>query len=266
MSNLTSARSKKAWYKAKDVRSIFVIWLFLTIVLAYGAINLTPKLMGVQASDTMEDVVRTMVYFTVAAAPVAALVWSIALYSLFGWRYKGKSIPSEDGPALHSNTKVISTWVVVSSVLCLGLLVWGLSLVSSNASENAPAEESLVVNVYGQQWAWTYSYPDNGNVESHDLYLPIDKHVVFRVTSYDVVHSFWIPEMGMKIDANPGAITETKTTPTKLGEFTVRCAELCGLYHSQMQNLVHVVSEADFTAWINDQELVAMTNESEGAK
>jgi cytochrome c oxidase subunit 2 len=58
----------------------------------------------------------------------------------------------------------------------------------------------------------------------------------------------------------------TKTTPTKLGEFTVRCAELCGLYHSQMQNLVHVVSEADFTAWINDQELVAMTNESEGAK
>ena len=254
---LIKGDNKKPWYKQKDVRAITVIWLVLTVLLVLNGLYLIPYLMGVQASDTMEDVVRTMIYFTVAAAPVASLVFAIAIYSLFGWRYKGNNAPTTDGPAIRSNNVVTSTWVLISSILCLGLLVWGLSLMSAIHTENSPAEESMVVNVYGQQWAWSYSYPENRNVESHELYLPVDTQIVFKVTSYDVVHSFWIPEMGTKIDANPGAVTETKTKPNKIGVYTVRCAELCGLYHSQMQNRVHVVSKEDFKAWVSEQKQFA---------
>lgn len=256
-------RNKNPWYKEKDVRAISIIWLVLTIILCLNGFYFIPSLMGISASDTMEDVIRTMTYFTVAAAPVASLVFAIAIYSVFGWRHKGSSMPVKDGPPIRTNNVVTSIWVVVSSILCLGTLVWGLTLMSGIHAENSPAEESMVVNVYGQQWAWSYSYPENKNVESHELYLPVDKQIVFKVTSYDVVHSFWIPEMGTKVDANPGAVTQTKTKPNKVGVYTVRCAELCGLYHSQMQNRVHVVSQADFDAWVAKQNQFAYEQPAE---
>jgi cytochrome c oxidase subunit 2 len=77
--------------------------------------------------------------------------------------------------------------------------------------------------------------------------------VVFHVTSVDVKHSFWIVQMGIKIDANPGYTTETAVTPNKIGVFDIRCAELCGLLHAYMQNKVHVLSQADYDAWVTKQ-------------
>jgi cytochrome c oxidase subunit 2 len=77
--------------------------------------------------------------------------------------------------------------------------------------------------------------------------------VIFHITSKDVKHSFWIVEMGIKMDANPGYTTETAVTPNKIGVFNVRCAELCGLLHAYMQNKVHVVSKADYEKWLADR-------------
>ena len=109
------------------------------------------------------------------------------------------------------------------------------------------------VNVTGQQWVWNFDYVDNGGARSQDLYLPVDRPVVFHVTSKDVLHSFWIVQMGIKIDANPGYVTETSVTPNKIGIYDLRCAELCGLYHAYMQKKVHVVSQADYDTWIQSQ-------------
>jgi cytochrome c oxidase subunit 2 len=72
------------------------------------------------------------------------------------------------------------------------------------------------------------------------------------VTSKDVVHSFWVVQMGIKVDANPGEITKTSVVPDKLGTFDVRCAELCGLLHADMETSAHVVSTDDFNKWISD--------------
>ena len=109
------------------------------------------------------------------------------------------------------------------------------------------------IDVTGQQWVWTFTYPGNGNVESQDLYLPIDRPVVFRVTSDDVIHSFWVPAMGIKVDANPGMTTTTQTTPDRLGTYHVKCAELCGLLHADMETYAHVVSSQAFDTWAASQ-------------
>jgi cytochrome c oxidase subunit 2 len=81
----------------------------------------------------------------------------------------------------------------------------------------------------------------------------VGKPVVFHISSKDVKHSFWIVQMGVKMDANPGYTTELAVTPNKIGVFDVRCAELCGLLHAYMQNQVHVVSKADYDAWLISQ-------------
>lgn len=86
---------------------------------------------------------------------------------------------------------------------------------------------------------------------SNVLYLPVNRPVVFDVTSEDVVHSFWIVQMGIKVDANPGEITTASVTPDRLGTYTVKCAELCGIYHSYMVSPVQVVSDAAFQSWLH---------------
>ena len=115
-----------------------------------------------------------------------------------------------DGPPLRGHGWATGLWMFGSSALCLFLLIWGLAALSSVDSP-ATASTPMEIDVTGQQWVWTFTYPAHGNIESDDLYLPVDRPVLFRVTSDDVIHSFWVPEMGIKVDANPGMTTTTQT-------------------------------------------------------
>ena len=85
-----------------------------------------------------------------------------------------------------------------------------------------------------------------------NLVVPINRPIYFNVTSKDVIHDFWIVELGIKIDANPGAVTNTGVTPTKLGTFNIRCAELCGLHHAYMETTITVVTPEQYDAWIRE--------------
>jgi len=246
----------RTWWQRVEIKRIIWIWLGLTVVLAIFALIVPARVMGPAASSSMVAVESTMTVFSVAAAPVMALVLAIAIYSLVGWRSRGSEPPIGDGPPIRGNSRVTATWMVVSSILTMFVLIWGLGEMQSLAAE-ASTPNAMVVNVTGQQWVWTFSYPQNGNVESDQLYLPVNRPVVFHVTSTDVIHSFWVVEMGIKVDANPGQITKTGVTPDKLGTFTVRCAELCGLLHAHMETQAHVVSSTVFAAWLTTQEVAA---------
>ena len=243
----------RTWWQRVEIQRIVWIWLGMTVVLAIFAFIVPARLMGPPASGTMRAVVSTMTLFSVAAAPVMALVLSIALYSLIGWRSRGSEPPVGDGPPIRGNGRVTTAWLVVSSLLTMFVLIWGLAEMQSLSAE-ASAPNAMVVNVTGQQWVWTFSYPQSGNIESDQLYLPVNRPVVFHVTSKDVIHSFWVVAMGIKVDANPGRVTTTGTTPDKVGTYVVRCAELCGLLHAQMQTQAHVVTGADFATWIRARE------------
>ncbi len=238
----------RRWLRRPEAKGILGIWAVLTVALILFAF-VPARLMGAAASPTKQAVEDTMTVFSLAAAPVAALVWAVAIYSLIGWRHRGSEPPPEDGPAIRGHGPATAIWVGLSSVLCLFLLVWGFVEVQA-VSASATSTDPLIVNVTGQQWVWTFSYPQQGNIESDQLYLPVDRPVVFHVTSDDVIHSFWVVQMGIKVDANPGVTTKTSVTPTRLGRFDVRCAELCGLLHADMETSVHVVSPSDFLSWL----------------
>ncbi len=92
----------------------------------------------------------------------------------------------------------------------------------------------------------------------------MDRPVKFVITSMDVQHSFWIPSFGIKQDAVPGETTSISVTPTNIGNYVVRCAELCGLYHAYMETPVHVVSVADFNAWVQQQQAQQPSSGTQG--
>ena len=154
-------------------------------------------------SHEATDVWQTIVLFTILAAPVAALVYAVAAYSLIAWRHKGnQDEPPEDGPPLRGNGTVTAIWLVISTVLVLVLLAWGLTVYSAQQTTHPNA---LQVNVTGQQWLWTFSYPGPA-CDTRSLVLPVNRPVQFNVTSVDVTHGFWPAALGVQVDANPGEI------------------------------------------------------------
>ncbi len=236
------------WRRA-PVLPVLGIWAVLTGLLLVFAVTVPARLMGTAASADMKEIESTVTWFTVFSAPVAAMVWSILVYSVIRWRHRGREAPPETAPPIRSNTRLSAVWVLGSSVLCLVLLVWGLVVLQPPSERTALSVAPLVVDVTGQQWAWNFTYPDQNGRQTDQLYLPVNQPVLFKVTSEDVVHSFWLIQMGIKVDANPGETTTAEVTPTMTGTFTIRCAELCGLYHSYMQTTVHVMSKDDYRAW-----------------
>ena len=109
----------------------------------------------------------------------------------------------------------------------------------------------------GQQFAWTYSYPPPSPAASRSkddqLYLPKGESVNFNMRSKDVIHAFWIPAFRLQEDVVPGITTHYRATPDRLGTYPVVCNLLCGLGHSLMRSTVHVVTPAQFNAWLKPE-------------
>jgi cytochrome c oxidase subunit 2 len=114
------------------------------------------------------------------------------------------------------------------------LLVIAIGVVSAVVlSQNANAGSNpLQVKVFAQQFAWRFEYPEQESLKSYELVLPVDRGIEFEMTASDVIHSFWIPEMGQKQDVLPGVETQIVVTPTREGHYTLVCTELCGLGHA----------------------------------
>ena len=198
----------------------------------------------------------------VLSTPVFVGVVLFLLYAAFAFRRRGTAI--EDGPPDYGNMKVQVAWIAITTVVVFLLAGIGISQLSTAASETAfSASElatttpvgapgkSLQVQVIGQQWYFTYRYPDYGGVESLHLVLPVDANIEIHVTSTDILHSFWAYQLGVKADANPGVDNVAYVTTMHTGSFTVRCAELCGIWHGNMSDTTgKVVSQSDFATWV----------------
>jgi cytochrome c oxidase subunit 2 len=237
---------------------IFLIWLPLAVIadlliwfLLYP--HMPPGRMSSSASHQAFDIA----IMAVLGAPVLLFIWVYAAYALVNWRHRAGD--EGDGPPIHGNAKIQATWIGVSSVIVLGLFVFGtveLIVPAGAGAGEGPApiwkpntSHMLEVQVIGQEWAFTYRWPQFGGMETSQLLLPDNTTVEFHVTSLDVIHSFWPYQLGVKADANPGVDNIAYTTTKQLGHFTVRCNELCGLWHGAMFNTGFVVTPAAFQRW-----------------
>lgn len=241
-----------------NLRTPIIIWIVLSVILEAVYIILAPTLAQAGAippiaSDTSQNAYSIMEIFTIMSIPVFVGVVTFMFYSLAVFTTKER--PTDIGPDVRGSPRLLLAWLIVSFVLVTIVYVIGFQgLVELEAAAPSGA---LHVNVTAQQWVFNYTYADYGSkVQSSELYLPVNRPVQFTVTSLDVQHSFWIPELGVKADAVPGQANTFVTTPNKIGDYTVRCMELCGVLHAYMNTPVHVVSASDFDAWVKQQQSV----------
>jgi cytochrome c oxidase subunit 2 len=244
---------------------ILAIWAVLTLI-GEGIVLLIRMPPGQQSlQGAGESGIITLM--TQLAMPVFVGVVVYVLYAVVVFRQRGPEL--ESGPPLKGNTAVQIAWVAATAAVVLSLAVFGtVELAKDTEVQAAPGAGSagaaaqiatqhgaLIVQVIGQQWYFTYRYPDYGAVETTHLVLPVNTPVELHVTSLDVLHSFWAYQLGVKADANPGVDNIFEVTPLQTGSFQVRCAELCGIWHGNMSDSEgRVVSQQDFVSWVNQQQ------------
>jgi cytochrome c oxidase subunit 2 len=165
------------------------------------------------------------------------------LYALVVFRRR-KNDDSE-GEHFEGNTTLEIVWTVIPLVLVVIFSFIGLRTLQDATSGG----DEVQVKAEGFQWSWAFSYP-NG-VTSAEMVLPVNKPALITLQARDVIHSFWVAEWGPKQDLVPGMTTTLHITPTEVGEFRLRCAELCGLSHWSMTATVRVVPEEEYTAWMD---------------
>lgn len=192
--------------------------------------------------DTLYDV---LLIFSV---PIFVLVMTVAIYSVV--KFRARPGDQSDGPPIHGNALLEVVWVAVPFLIVSALAVYGW-VVLRDIEE--PQPNTMVVDVTGQQFAWSFQYPQPGGadpVQSNQLVLPVNRPVDFKIQALDVLHSFWVPAFRLKSDAVPGIETSYRATPDRVGTYDVVCAELCGLGHSTMRQTVRVVPEQEFATWL----------------
>jgi cytochrome c oxidase subunit 2 len=224
--------------------------------------HLPPGDMSTSAQHQQFDIA----VLAVSGAPVVIGVLTYFIYSIVTWRARGDE---GDGEPIHGNNKVAATWIIGTAVIVMWAFVFGTvelivpagagagegpdpiwKLDGTTSSTWTPGTNDILqVQAIGQQWAWTFRYPQFGGIESSVLYLPINTPIEFHVTSLDVIHSFWAYNLGVKADANPQVDNVAYTTAKQLGDFRVQCNELCGIWHGAMYNQGAVVTQDAFQTW-----------------
>ena len=218
-----------------------VVWVVLSVlgVALVTGLQILPTIASREA--LIED--DAFVLLLALSVPVLMLVVVAMVYS--AWRFRAAD-DSVDGPPVHGHVGFQNVWLGLSLLLVIGLFAYGaLGLIDIRGSKTADFE----VNISAEQWAWHYEYPE-AHVTSKELHIPVDRRVHLRITSIDVIHSFWVPAFGIKQDAVPGHPTEVYMTATHTGTYPGMCTELCGLGHTTMTTTAVVSDQADLDAWL----------------
>ncbi|MBM7333837.1 MAG: cytochrome c oxidase subunit II [Alcanivorax sp.] len=202
------------------------------------------------AASSVAGSVDTLFWtMVVVCGLIVVLVFTLLL--VFSVRYRaGARVDRTPSPKLFNNRWLEIGWTLPVLAGFLVFFGWGAALYVDIFDPPARAGEDVrQVNVIGKQWMWKFQHPE-GIREINDLHLPVGQTVELRLTSQDVIHSFFVPAFRIKQDVLPQRYTRLRFTPVKTGRFDLFCAEYCGLSHSGMVGKVVVMAPERFQAWL----------------
>ena len=227
--------------------------------------------------EQIEDFHRLLFWIILAVSVfvLALLVWIV-------WRYRaGKNaVPSK----VHHNTLLEVAWTLIPVIILVLIAVPSFRLLYFQAVVPKP---DVTIKAIGKQWFWTYEYPGSAAGFTFDslglsdvdaakankprllgtdnaIYVPVNKVIAVDTIGADVIHSWAMPQMGVKMDAVPGRTNHTWFKATRTGVFYGQCSELCGARHAYMPIELHVVSEPDYAAWlaVSKKKYAALENDA----
>src|ERR1700750_756908 len=213
------------------------------------------------ASPVMENITWFHNFLFVLITLITLFVLGLLIAVVVKFNAKTNPVPSK---TTH-NTLIEVAWTLIPVLILVGIAVPSFRLLFQ---ELDVPKADLTIKATGKQWYWSYSYRDNGKFEfdsllaqdkkprllgvDNEMVVPVNKVIRVQTTGADVIHAFALPAFGVKIDAIPGRLNETWFKATKVGMYYGQCSELCGKDHAYMPIAVRVVSDQEFTAWVED--------------
>ena len=190
------------------------------------------------------------------------------LIVLAALRYRRRPQDAGEPPQIHGNTRLEIAWTVAPAIIVVALFVLTLRAQQNidAASYSAEPGVPITVEVIGHQWWWEFRYPDFGITTAGQMVIPVGRIINLQITSADVIHSFWAPELGGKTDAIQGVINRSLLRASRPDDYYGQCAELCGVSHAYMRLVVTAVSEEEFAAWATSQAKDAVEPTEEAAQ
>lgn len=195
------------------------------------------------ASDTAVMVERVFWGMTLFSGVIILTVGVLVLY--FCVRYRAGSRRPRS-PISENVERMEIAWIIILSVLALGMFGWAGKVYYDLAS---PPADARTIYIVGKQWMWQAEHP-GGRREINELHLPAGEPVRLVITSQDVIHSFFVPSFREKMDAVPGRYTTMWFTARDQGEYHLFCAEYCGADHSRMVGRVVVMEPTEYQHWL----------------
>ena len=225
------------------------------IVLLSGCAKDAPQDLFQPKGENAEKINSLQLELFIISGVVGLIVFGFIGYAIWKFKDRGQDIPEQS----HGNPKLEILLTILPAIILAVVAVPSVSAVFELDSK----QNDCVINVTGQQWWWEYDYVKGstcGGVEitesivtSGELVFPADTDVLLRITSRDVIHSFWIPALNGKRDAVPGRLHTLRMQANQPGLYTGQCTEFCGLSHARMRQAAVALDTASFQAWVDNQ-------------
>jgi cytochrome c oxidase subunit 2 len=230
-------------------RSRLLIALSVGLVLVLGACGEgLPQNTLDPAGPTARGIDRLFDPVFWIAAVVFFLVEGLLVYSVIRFRHRpGAGVPVQ----VHGNRRAEFAWTIAPALL---LAVIAVPTMVKIFSLYRTPENALTVEVTGHQWWWDVKYPSLGLETANEIHIPVGQQIFVKVTSYDVIHSFWVPRLAGKQDLEPGKVNHITMQADSAGTYLGQCAEFCGTSHANMRLRVMAQTPADFQTWASDQQ------------
>ncbi|HEX9628056.1 MAG TPA: cytochrome c oxidase subunit II [Acidiferrobacterales bacterium] len=264
---MSIVKPRRVWQSRAMVAGLAGVPLMLSSGLALAAygLNLQPPV-----TPTAWDILGLHNLIMIVCLVIFVVVFSFMFYSVFAHRKSRGAKPAK----FHESTTVEILWTAIPFLILVTMAIPSTRVLLKMDDTETDAE--LVVKITGYQWKWQYEYLDHDlsyfsnlstprdQIENkaekgehyllevdNPLVLPVGKKVRFLLTANDVIHAWWVPQLGVKKDAIPGFINEMWTRIDEPGTYRGQCAELCGKDHGFMPIVVEAVSDDEFNKWVN---------------
>lgn len=211
------------------------------------------------SSPEMEAMADLTYYVIAISIVILAIIVVAVTYIII--RYRKKPGDNSEPYQNFGDLRLEIVWTVIP--IAIVAVLFQLTCSTMKAVDPPVADREPDVIVIGHQWWWEFYYPKSGVLTANEMHIPVGEKLLLRIESIDVIHDFWIPELGPKIDAIPGHTNHLWLAASEPGVYLGACAEFCGTQHANMRIRVVVETEEDFYEW-QKQELVVPRTPSSG--
>jgi cytochrome c oxidase subunit 2 len=226
---------------------VTIAMTIVNLIVTYGIIVFPIGAFLPEAAAPAADIDDLFKFMSVVGNAIFVYVAGYLVYFSIVWRRRKSDPPDAIGIQIHDNAKLEFWWTAIPAVLVLMVAIFSVRIWWNLQNQLG---DVLTMEAIGHQFKYEFRYPRLKASVYDDMHVPVDTPVTLQVTSGDVIHSFWVPEVRIKADMVPGLVQTMRFTPTTIGTYHIICTEFCGTNHSNMFATLHIDSQEDFGRWL----------------